>query len=841
MCFFFLMNHIARRRNYLLETETTASSFSSSGGCRIFDEQTTTSSPVVVLVMDDDQYQHQHEDNDYSGHCNSSTGGGEYNMHTVKDNNSNSNNNNTRPARRPSWFVIQVTIVASLGGKFLFSKLSTKSFFSLQAYALVVMLFLFICDGHCLLEYGSGILFGYDLGVISGALPQLIATFDLTSKQQEIVVSILYVGGGLGAAVGGLLCDAFGRKWAILVTDVVFLLGAIILMCAPTLNWVLFGRIVVGFAVAVSGIADVSYLHEIAPVQWRGAIVSVNEACIALGFLLAFVMGCLLSYEGNDNSGWRIMFGASGIVAVIQFLGMWNLPESPVWLKECGRYEESLLALQRIHSMTSTSASLIQQPQLEMGGTSLMENTTVAHHDTAGDTISNNIQVVVPGEVSSSSSSSQAPPLPPPPRSSKRRVVVYDALTTNDEVVTNTQAPLSAAEATAGATSAAASITSLGVSSSSSSNSLTPFCASNVASIPATTGGTAQRRRRPLSSPSSSFFMGGLYIVWARLVQASRHVVYVLVQIKRFIVSTMETYRPQAYIALFLSITQQLCGQNNVLSYAPLIFASILVKNNNNDEKSDNDDDAQALSLASMQAWATLSIGVVKFVVTVLVIWKIESLGRRFLLLTGMCTIALGLLLLTIAFGGAHVAQSQQQQQGGDDSGSSAQADGEQVVVVDDHLGGFYLAVPGVLLVVCGYSMSFGPLTWLLTSELFPTDIRGRALGASTIVTYSTAAIVTSTFLSSQEWLGGTSAVFSMYLVVTVIGFLFAFMAIPDTKEKSVQEIQDDLNAMMWWRIMTTASSSSAEAEAGSGAQYHDAHTGDGPMSRRDERDVILT
>lgn len=132
--------------------------------------------------------------------------------------------------QRPSLFVMQVTAVASLGG----------------------------------------ILFGYDLGVISGALPQMIVAFDLTSAQQELVVSILYLGGGFGAMLGGSICDSFGRKRAILLTDGWFLLGAAVLYLAPTLSMVVVGRVIVGFAIAVSGIADVSYLHEIAPAQWRG-------------------------------------------------------------------------------------------------------------------------------------------------------------------------------------------------------------------------------------------------------------------------------------------------------------------------------------------------------------------------------------------------------------------------------------------------------------------------------------------------------------------------------------------------------------------------------------------
>ena len=80
------------------------------------------------------------------------------------------------------------------------------------------------------------------------------------------------------------------------------------------------GRFVVGVGVAVSGIADVTYLHECAPIEWRGSIVSVNEACISLGFLLAYIAGyCLNTDEGTEE--WRIVFGVAGILAAIQFVG----------------------------------------------------------------------------------------------------------------------------------------------------------------------------------------------------------------------------------------------------------------------------------------------------------------------------------------------------------------------------------------------------------------------------------------------------------------------------------------------------------------------------------------
>jgi SP family arabinose:H+ symporter-like MFS transporter len=200
-----------------------------------------------------------------------------------------------------------------------------------------------------------------------------------------------------------------------------------------------------------------------------------------------------------------------------------------------------------------------------------------------------------------------------------------------------------------------------------------------------------------------------------------------------------------------------LCGQANVLNYAPYIFE-------------------QAAGADDPPRWSTLAIGLVKFFVTVLVIWKIEKVGRRNLLLIGMIFISAGLLALIVAFGGSNNNPESWTNQ-----------------------KGFDLALPGVLFVVTGYSMSYGPLQWLLTSELFPTEIRGRALGASTIVTYLCASFVTRTFLSAQSALG-PAKVFAIYCVVNSIGIVFAYLAIPDTGEKTVKEIEVALHQMWWWR-----------------------------------------
>ena len=576
----------------------------------------------------------------------------------------------------------------------------------------------FVIQVTCMASLG-GILFGYDLGVISGALPQLAAALDLQSQQQELVVSVLYIGGGLGASAGGWLCDALGRRRAILYADVGFLLGGVVLATAPHLTAVVLGRLLVGFAVAVSGIADVSYLHEMAPVKVRGAVVSVNEACISAGFLLAFYVASVLSERKN---GWRIMFGLSGVLAAVQFCGMWGMPESPKWLYQQGRFEESAAALRRIEASSSSEDKVDNNP--------LWIELQQQRSDS--------------DDLSRGGDASKKEPVFHLPQKTPSNLTTERVLTPGLGVG-HTADYLATA---AGASRRASSTSSLPQQ---------PDTSSSADDLVYSTAASITDDDDDDSSKSRLLFLRTCWFPY-RLRQQLGHARQ---SITKFASTVRVHYRKQAYIALFLAVAQQLSGQTVVLSYAPLIFATTQKYS----------EESTTTTTSNTGASATVAIGVVKFVVTVLVIWKIERLGRRFLLLTGMATICMGLFFLTAAFWG-----------GGTDNSNV-----------------LFLALPGVLLVVCGYSMSFGPLTWLLTSELFATDIRGRALGVSTIVTYLMASVVTYTFLSAQEWVG-PSMVFLFYLLATSFGWVFACLAIPDTGGLSVEQAEEKLRQMYWWK-----------------------------------------
>ena len=572
-------------------------------------------------------------------------------------------------------------------------------------------------------------MFGYDMGAISGALPPMARSFHLSETQQEWVVSILYLGGGVGASVGGTLCDKYGRQRTIVGTDVIFLLGALWLYTSHSYASILMGRFLLGTAVAVSGVADVSYLHEMAPrSSWRGAMVSVQEACISLGFLLAYVAGYVYTTNDSNNNNnidddkaWRNIFAWSGILALIQFVGMWNMPESPVWL-----------AQQEEHGRRRRPSS--ERNNGMDGGSGLGEATATTTTTTTAVVPSLEDDLIWQRQWNStprtsSSSSSLEQELPP------------------DDGGLNAQ---NQDEAGIG---------------------LTPAISYQGSKTPDEEEFHSFESLEPLTTTNGEVTpMTMTTSRWSRIWLMIRMATSSLAQ-------TLSRYRRQTYIALFLATTQQLCGQTNVLNYAPTIFAQ--AASGLNRRQLDGMDTNTTTTTTSAPTWAMLCIGGVKVVVTALVIWKIESVGRRTLLLWGMTLISIGMFALIVAFGGTDNPESWSNH--------------------NEHRHRFQLALPGVLLVVCGYSMSFGPLTWLLTSELFPTEIRGRALGASTIVTYLCASLVTRTFLSTSSFLG-PSKVFGIYCIINTMGIVFSYLAIPDTGEKTVEEIEDAIHAMWWWR-----------------------------------------
>ena len=190
----------------------------------------------------------------------------------------------------------------------------------------------------------GGLLFGYDTGVISGALLFLRAEFHLSALMLGVVTSIRLAGAALGAAFAGRLADRFGRRPMLLVTAAIFVGGAAVSALAPDLVALLAGRLLVGIGIGGASMLTPLYLAEIAPAQQRGALVSFNQLAVTLGILASYLIGYALAADG----AWRWMLGLGGIPGVVLAVGMIFLPETPRWLAGHGHADRARAALLRL-------------------------------------------------------------------------------------------------------------------------------------------------------------------------------------------------------------------------------------------------------------------------------------------------------------------------------------------------------------------------------------------------------------------------------------------------------------------------------------------------------------
>ena len=159
-------------------------------------------------------------------------------------------------------------------------------------------------------------LFGYDIGVISGAILFVQKAFGLSPGVEEIVVSSVLLGSLLGAMVGGVLADRLGRRRLLIATAIVFGIGAVGAAIAPSTSspgtaWLIGARIVAGLAIGIASFVAPLYISEIAPVKARGKLVSVNQLAITVGIVTAY----LVDFAFADFGAWRWMFAGAAVPA----------------------------------------------------------------------------------------------------------------------------------------------------------------------------------------------------------------------------------------------------------------------------------------------------------------------------------------------------------------------------------------------------------------------------------------------------------------------------------------------------------------------------------------------
>ncbi|MFC9362272.1 sugar porter family MFS transporter [Rhodococcus sp. NPDC057014] len=189
----------------------------------------------------------------------------------------------------------------------------------------------------------GGFLFGFDTGIISGALLSLRDDLSLSEGAQQLIVSSLLVGAAFGAYAGGPAADRLGRRKTVLVMAALFAAGATVAAVATGVIELVAARVILGVAVGAASTVVPVYIAELAPARVRGILVLTQELMITVGILCSYIVSYNLSESGN----WRLMLGSAALPAVALFVGMLFLPESPRWLVGEGRESDAEAVLSR--------------------------------------------------------------------------------------------------------------------------------------------------------------------------------------------------------------------------------------------------------------------------------------------------------------------------------------------------------------------------------------------------------------------------------------------------------------------------------------------------------------
>lgn len=189
----------------------------------------------------------------------------------------------------------------------------------------------------------GGLLFGYDTGIISGALLQLKTNFHLSTFAQEVVTSAIIAGALVGCITAGPLSDRMGRRRTIMAASILFLIGTVIVTFAHSTALLVASRLILGLAIGAASQIVPIYIAEISPPERRGALVVAFQLAVVSGMTISFITGYLLR-----DASWRIMFGLGFIPASILFIGMLFVPNSPRWLAMKGETERAREVLRRV-------------------------------------------------------------------------------------------------------------------------------------------------------------------------------------------------------------------------------------------------------------------------------------------------------------------------------------------------------------------------------------------------------------------------------------------------------------------------------------------------------------
>lgn len=200
----------------------------------------------------------------------------------------------------------------------------------------------------------GGMLYGYDIGVITGALLFIRHSISMSTSQMGIIVGAVLTGSLIGTLITGNLADRYGRRRMIMLSCIVFIVGILQIILATSFMSLLLARLLLGVGVGMVSVTVPLYLAEAAPAKIRGRSVSIFQLFLTFGILLAYCVDLAFTPSGD----WRAMFAMILIPATLLLITMYILPETPRWLFANGQKQRALDILQKTHAPYEINAEI---------------------------------------------------------------------------------------------------------------------------------------------------------------------------------------------------------------------------------------------------------------------------------------------------------------------------------------------------------------------------------------------------------------------------------------------------------------------------------------------------
>ncbi|MBA4788156.1 MAG: sugar porter family MFS transporter [Rhizobiales bacterium] len=198
----------------------------------------------------------------------------------------------------------------------------------------------------------AGFLFGFDEGVIAGALYLLRPQFGIDPVMEGVVTSAVPFGALFGSIIAGRIAESLGRRASLLFAGGLFVVGALIAAAAPDTLVLILARLVLGFAIGVAAIVAPLYISENAPAEKRGMLVSIYQLAITLGIVGAYVVGYVFA------GSWRTMFITGALPGIALFVGIFVMTDTPRWLVSKGRKAEARAAIAKVRGIAPNAAEV---------------------------------------------------------------------------------------------------------------------------------------------------------------------------------------------------------------------------------------------------------------------------------------------------------------------------------------------------------------------------------------------------------------------------------------------------------------------------------------------------